>query len=449
MSGDGGAVATRSRWRTVVIVTIASLPYLVGAGLLLHERLQRPTLQISSGNKGGLYFSLGQELQDVLTEGFGGSVRFRNLSSRGSNENLDRIEHGQASLGLAQDGIEATAGVRALARLYNSPYQLVVRAQGSPSDLSDLKRTPKAKIFLGAENSGTWTISHLILEQYGLDLGDFDVVGKEWTMEDAADALLAGNVDAAAFLVGFGAPALSRVAADSRFTLVPIMRAPGIVTMYPYLEQVTIPPGSYKSRALFPATEISTIATRELLVASDDISERTAFRIVDTLFSSSTKVVAHFPLLTQLSRIEPERNFYYPLHAGAIAFYRRDSKPSPFTADKVIGSLGYSITILTFAVVRIYRRRIKGILENIDNINKRVSGATTDQEMADLRMEIRRIEMAAFDLHRRYKIKDENYSVAKEAIRLCRRGLSNRFVELSSAGAADTPTLARSDAHFG
>jgi TRAP transporter TAXI family solute receptor len=430
------------RWRAVLIGLAVCVPYVVGAVFVYREWGGRPTFIISSGNKGGLYFDLGKELEGVLNEGFEGSAAFKNESSRGSNENLERLEKGSAALALAQDGIERTAHVRALARLYNSPYQLVVRADRAVSDVSDLvsRSGPRMRVFFGVEGSGTWTISEKILQQYGLSFIDFDVQGKDWSFEVASKALQAGRIDAAAFLVGFGAPALNELAAadpNHPFTLVPIKRAAGLVTTYPYLEQFSIPAGSYRSKGLFPADQVVTIATRELLVAGEAISERTAYRIVDTLFSSSTKVVAHFPLLTSLSRIEPERNFYYPLHAGASAYYRRDSQPSAFGADKIVGYLGYSATLLTFALVAIRRRRVKSILDRIDVADARVTNARTTQELADLRAELQQIEAAAFELHRKYKIKDDNYSVAKEAIRLCRRRLTNRFAALPAPAAVE------------
>jgi len=409
----------RARTPLIAIAAIAGIPYLAGAAYLLHQWFERPELQILSGNRGGLYFQLGDELAKVLTDGFDGKVVFRNESSRGSSENLEKLEHKQGALGLAQDGLDTSAGVRALARLYNSPYQIVVPAALGISDVGDLRRTPKLKIFLGAEGSGTWVLSHLVLKHYGLDLGDFQVLGKDWSFEDAADALIHGNVEVAAFLVGFGAPALERIAVDGRFTLLSVARTPGLGTMYPYLEQITIPAGSYSSLGLFPAKDTRTIATRELLVTREDLSERLAFRIVDTLFSSSTKVVSHFPLLTQLSRIEPERNFYYPLHPGAVAFYRRDDKPSLLTWDKLVGSLGYSVTILTFALVRVRRRRVRALLERIDLLKAQLTTAQPPWKIAEMHAELRDIEDSAFQLHRTYKIKDDNYKIVREAIRLC------------------------------
>ena len=75
------------------------------------------------------------------------------------------------------------------------------------------------------------------------------------------------------------------------------------------------------------------------------MSERDAYRIVEVLFKSSSKLVRNFTLLTQLSRIEPERNFYYPLHPGAISFYTRSSKPPLVTSPMLSGILTYSVTV--------------------------------------------------------------------------------------------------------
>jgi TRAP transporter TAXI family solute receptor len=411
---------------------VVLIPYFAWIAYAFSIWLEHPTFKIGSGGHGGLYFKLGDELAAVLNDKFSGKIRFENLPSKGSNQNVDNIEAGLAQLGLAQDGLDYGPNVQALARLYNSPYHFVVPKSWACKDFTDLKRSgakpnERIKVFLGAEGSGTRTISLAILGHYGMTQAEFEVVGSTWTFEDAAQALVKGEVDAAAFLVGLGSEAMNKIAsAGDRFTLVPLLRTEGIVTAMPFLEKTTIFAASYPSTHRFPDQDVMTVSTRELLVASRTISERHAFKIVETLFSSSAQLVSHFPLLTQLSRIEPERNFYYPLHSGASAFYRRSGVPSVVTPERVAAAASYSVSIATAALIFFRRRRVRLLFAELDAILESATPATPESHK-DAVDRMAKVQRYAFNLHKDWKIREDGYNAIKEYIALCSAELARKL----------------------
>jgi uncharacterized protein len=341
------SLSNKTLVKILVIIGVVT-PYLVFGGYLLNKQVERPTLLIASGSEGGLYFKLGAELANTLNNGFDGKLTFTNVTTHGSVDNTEKISRGEVQLALAQDGLQAEPNVAALAKLYNSPLHIVIAKASGIKSILDLKKTgPKTKAYIGADGSGTRTIAEIVLSQYGLSPSDLTVVGDDWSINHAADALMTGDISVAFLLVGYGAPAVERLANDKggRFTLLGIDRLAGITTAHPYLEASVIPKASYPSALPFPDEDVHTLSTRELLICNSRMSERQAYKILSVLFSSSSKIVRHFTLLTQLSQIDDEHSFYYPLHPGAVSYYTREAEPPLITWQLAGGLVSYSITL--------------------------------------------------------------------------------------------------------
>ncbi len=375
-SAGRNAVArpSRTKW-------MAAIGVLLVAGVLIIRYLTAPTptLYISSGDPGDLYFQVGAALQDVLEDAFPGfpqgrDIDFVNLASRGATENVSRIVAGDAQLGLAEEGVEldhrhgrsANGGpagaespvqlqVRSLVQMFNSPLKIVARrdlettgARGKMKleSLGDLRRLiearraqrlPPLKVFIGAEGSGTRKMARLVLEHYGFALGSSDgkagtadllVVGHNWTFAEVKRGLETGDLAAAFFLTAFGTNAVSDLAGKGRFILLAVDRAPGIQRSHPFMDVVTIPASSYPAPVEFPPHDIQTLAVDETLIASSELSDKVAYRIAETLFNHSHEMASSLPFMTPLSKAaQLAQHSYYPPHPGAVAFYQ--GRPEP------------------------------------------------------------------------------------------------------------------------
>lgn len=407
-----------------LVVVIVIIPYVALGLYLASKELGHRAMKISSGTYGGLYYKLGDELANILNDGFEGKITFTNIESRGSIENTERITKDQAQLAFAQDGLIAGSNVAALARLYISPLQIVVAKAGPLKNISELKtKGIKFTVYIGEAGSGTRTVSTTVLSHYGISLSDVAVIGDNWSFDEAADALMRGDIEAAFFLTGYGAPAVEKIANDvkARFTLLDLERVPGMTTAYPYLEATTISKASYPSSAKFPDREIHTVATRELLICSRQMSEREAYKIVDVLFKSSSRIVRNFTLLTQLSRIEPERNFYYPLHPGAVAYYTRGQEPPLITWQMVGGVLTYSISLWGAFNVWIKGKRTRDLLKQLQQIDSEYQyprNAWSEPDSQAYTEALHKIEARALSLLQAASIKTEEYQVVVESIRI-------------------------------
>jgi NMT1-like family len=285
---------------------------------------------------------------------------------------------------------------------------------------------------MGGERSGTWTVSQMIVGQCDLSLGSFELKGSTWNFDQTARALLDNHLAVAFFVVGFGSPALNTLAEDGagRFTLLSVDWAEGLIAAYPFLERSTITHGSYPSIKSFPDIDVTTISTRELLISGDQLSERHAFQFVNSLFSSSSQLVRYFPLLTQLSRHEPQQSFYCSLHPGALSFYRRSSSPASFSWPIV----HRCADLVDFdRHCRADRRPSAASQSSPDRTRLCASGRGQGGfvSRADFHEDrYRGLKERAFELHRTWRIKEDGYDCLKEYLGVCLSDLAARRNQL-------------------
>jgi uncharacterized protein len=339
-------------WTAVTLLALA--PVVIYLFLSYQELKNRDHYVLASGRQGGLYFDLGVLLSETLNEQFHQPNFVRNEESDGSTQNITLLRDGVAQLAFTIDGIQPTTDIRALARLYISPLQIVVRRDSKFSSVADLEGKT---LFLGPPESGTRTVSEDVLNHYGLKEGkDFTVVGGDGGWAEAKRELESHQVDAAFFLVGLDAKVMIDIANEGAYDLLSVDRAAGIVASRPVFESTTITPGAYPSRVAFPSKQITTIASREILVCSTSLSDGEAYRVVQALDAASGKLIREFPLLTQTSQVDPERGFYYELHPGAVKFYKSRQAPGL----NIIGLLSACAASLSiFAALQLLRRYLR------------------------------------------------------------------------------------------
>jgi uncharacterized protein len=306
---------------------------------------------LASGRRGGLYFDLGEILSKALNEGFQKPDYVKNVETDGSTQNIDYVENGVAQLAFTIDGLAPSTKIRALAKLYDSPLHIVIRRDSNVKGVADLS---DKILFLGPPESGTRTISEQILKYYGFEEGkNYKVVPGDGGWTEAKHELNDKQIEAAFFLIGLNSSVMNDIATDGHYDLLPIDRAPGIVASRPVLDQTMIEPGSYPSSSPFPSKPVQTIASREILVCSDSLSEGEAYRVVSVLDSASGKLIREFPMLSQTSTVDPEKGYFYELHQGAVKFYRNRQEPG-FSTIGLLGALAASLSI--FGTLQVLRR---------------------------------------------------------------------------------------------
>lgn len=401
------------------------VPPVAAGGLVLvllygtyHGLTSTQVVGIASGSPGGGYHEIGDKLLQVLSadldeQRFEAPVVFQHVDSHGPRQNLQYLAERKAQLGLAVEGltvkpkVSGGADIRGLVKLSHSMLHIVVSPQiaktiGRPiTQLTDLFIDPRQKlgrplrVYLGSQHSGTHSVMALLLNYYKLSSD----TGLPWeTIEhgsyaDAAALFIQGEIDVMCLFVPIGSPAI--VAMSTHGILVPLTDASSdaIHMLRPSLVSSAIPAGIYNKD--FPSTPVRTLAADDILIANGEVSNRLAYRIVRTIAVHWQELQSGLLLAEDFTQAQIKENDYYPLHPGAIAYYKGDNVPLwPWFEDKirlviehrdlVLSVVGGIPTVYGLCYAWYQRRRVNHLMGQIAALKTR--GATDRATIESIRM---------------------------------------------------------------
>lgn len=286
--------------------------------------LPETDLVVATGNRGGVFDRYGAALATVLNRRLRG-VTATARSTDASVENVRLVAAGKADVGftLADTAADAVRGsgsfdrprrLRALARTYDSFVQLVVRDDSPVTDLRDLRGT---RVGLGAPGSGTRVIARRILRQAGLGLHDVEVASE--TLEQSAEALRSGRLEAFFFVSGVPNSAVTDLAADTPIRLVALDRwVPGMVATYgPEYVPGPIPASTYD------VPGIETVSVKNYVLADPAMPDDLAYAVTRVMFEAQAEIEAVAPGVRQPSLGAAIFTSPVDLHPGALRYYRQ------------------------------------------------------------------------------------------------------------------------------
>lgn len=259
--------------------------------------------------------------------------------SGGSLSNLTEVNEGNFDMALVYAGDAALGGrgeldqnlpptthVRALARLYGAPAQLVVLQRSAVQSPRELKRR---RVAIGNPGSG----SALAAERYFRSLGLWREIipvylGTVMALED----LEKGAVEAVWEQSGVpSAPlqAFSRRASMRLLDLQADALASGLFEHYPFYTASYIPAGTYRGLD----QDIATFQDAALWVAHERVSSEFIRKALALVFSAAgqKQLMQADPVAKDLSTELGLYGVHIPLHPGALAFWQEQgiALPSP------------------------------------------------------------------------------------------------------------------------
>jgi uncharacterized protein len=398
-------------------------------------------VKISTGPAGGGYYEIGQKLEQVLSTDLGeqrleAPVVFQRLESDGAQENLEHLASRRSQLGLALEGLSVkpkvpgAADIRGLVKLSQSVLHIIVGQQVSRTvgkrfpHFSDLLEDLRPKlghplrVYVGSEHSATHTVLDLVLEYYKASkatrrLWEFVEHG---SYAEAATKLAQGHIDVVCLLVAIGSPAM--VTMSQHGDLVPLTDAvvDAIHTLRPALSPAAIPAGVYNKD--FPRTAVLTLGADDILLANGEVSNRLAYRIVRTIAIHWQELQSGMLLPEDFAKAQLPENKYYPLHPGAVVYYKGEEVPLwPWFENKVrvaiehrdivLSVVGGIPTIYALLYAWYQRRRVNRLMSQIAWMKTR---GTID------RATIEGIRMHALTLLAQGKLSRDSYASLNEYI---------------------------------
>jgi len=278
-------------------------------------------LRIATGGPGGVYFTLGSRLGDVWQQDLG--VAEKVLQTNGSVDNLGVLRNNRADVAFvaADAAARGSAGLRALARIYDDYIQVLVRSDSPIQKLADLAGH---RVSIGSLNSGVTVVARNLLKAAGLPESSDSY--KQQSLRDSLADLVAGGVDALFWSGGLPTPDITATMKADPDQLRMLDLTTVNLKDLPYYNVETVPATAYPQLRQGDKP-VSTLAVHNLLMVREDMPSDEVQALLRSLFDAQPDLAADrdqvvalaAQLIDRRSAIETRP---IPLHDGALDYYR-------------------------------------------------------------------------------------------------------------------------------
>ena len=292
---------------------------------------QAQNLSIATGGTGGVYYPLGGGMAAVLSKYVPGMQATAEVTG-GSVANLQLIGTGKPYLAMTMvdAGLDALKGqdkfngkpvpVRTLMVMYPNRMHVVTIEGTGVSKMADLKGK---RVSTGSGGSATEVMAFRVIEAAGLDK-DKDMKRERLGVAESANALKDRKIDAFFWVGGLPTAAVSDLANSPGVKIKLIDHADLAAKMNQKYGQLyvedRIPKETYKG---MDADNRQT-TVMNLLVAHQNMDEKTAYEIVKTIFEKREELIRvhkeaeNFKLETQKTAAAGG----IPWHPGAVRYFK-------------------------------------------------------------------------------------------------------------------------------
>jgi uncharacterized protein len=293
-----------------------------GLGGCATPTVAMPELRVYAAGAGSAFLPYAQGLVAFLaTQG----VAARTFESRGSIENLQRVNAepqalGLAFLGTAQEAVNGSAPwtegqrltrLRALFPMYETSFQIAAR---SASGLSSLLQLQGQRVGVGPAGGPAESFFK----------GLVDAVGLQVNLVNGSPAALvteleAGRIDALWQGAAVPVPALKQLADGGQAVIFGLSEGEVLAMRkrFPFLSATTVAAGTYRGQT----RPIQSVAAWNFVVANEALHEAHAYQLTRSVLSLADPLTLHAS--AGPTRAENARhNTVLPFHAGALRWYR-------------------------------------------------------------------------------------------------------------------------------
>jgi TRAP transporter TAXI family solute receptor len=239
------------------------------------------TITIISGPPDSVFQRTAEKYQKILARN---GVKLRILPSEGSLDNLKKLNDPayRVDVGFVQGGVSTGISVEKLVSLGSVFHEPLVVFYRSAVPMDRISGLNGKRLAIGREGSGTHVLALILLKANGIEPGGASTL-MTLSGEDAARALMEGNVDAA-FLMGDSAapPIMRKLMRTAGIRLLDISQADAYVRRFPYLNKLDLPMGVFDFDKNIPSQEIHLIGPMVELVARDNLHPALSDLLIET-----------------------------------------------------------------------------------------------------------------------------------------------------------------------
>jgi len=272
-------------------------------------------LLMATGTAGGAYQEFGERYAEILQRS---EVELELLQTAGALQNIEELRAGRADIALVQGGTspdDVGDFAKGLASVYYEPLWIFLRAGLELTQLSELRG---ARVEVGAEGSGTRAVALDMLALNGIDADSASLLGS--SASDAAEAVLAGEVEAAFFVTGTQSQLVGRLMSEEGVSvrLFDIERHLAYERTYSYLAHVVLAEGVLDFERNIPNREIDMVAPAAFLLARADLHQA----LTPLFLSAAEEVHGDGSTLVAPHVFPSPKKLDAPLAAAADEYFR-------------------------------------------------------------------------------------------------------------------------------
>jgi hypothetical protein len=183
-------------------------------------------------------------------------------------------------------------------------------ALDSPDALQDLA------VAIGAEGSGTRELALELLQTMGLDITKMRISTLQ--EDEAAKALLRGDLDFMAVVGSWDAEIVRTLLASDQATLAPFVRADAHIALRPFLGKLVVPRGVGNMALDLPPHDVTLVGTKARLLVRRDLHPAIQYLLLE----ASSEVHSHAALFQAAGQFPAAEPSEVPLSAEARNYYR-------------------------------------------------------------------------------------------------------------------------------
>ena len=288
----------------------------------------RQFLSMGTAPVGGAFPVVGGAIADVLNEHPGEiGWKVQAKGTKGSQENIRRLESGELQLALSnaaityfavrgEAGWEKAYDVRSIVTLAPNVALFITRADAGIQRIADLKGK---RVIVGPAGAGFEMFAKPIIEEHGLKWEDFTALPA--SQSAAVDMLGDGSADAA--LLGGAIPTASISQATSTFRVhfVPFDEDARLrlIDKYPFFHDATIPAGTYTGLDEdFIAMNVGSMH----LITSAAQDEQLVYELTKSIWENRDEITERHQAGRAINEKNAARATGIDYHPGAIRFYQ-------------------------------------------------------------------------------------------------------------------------------
>ena len=228
---------------------------------------------MATGQPGGSYDILGKKYAAFFEKK---GITLELIPTKGAQENIEYLADRKNPIQAAfvQAGVfspHGIKGVQSLGAISYDPIWLFYRgAEVKENDFQEIKARSRyflnSKMSVGEKGSGTYAQAMQILKANGFEEGAHFLY---LSGSKSVEALQKGEIDAAFIVDSYEAPNVQALLADPKLHLSAFPRAEAYSRLFPYMQILNVPTGSFSLIRNFPSQEIKLMASTTNLLIDD------------------------------------------------------------------------------------------------------------------------------------------------------------------------------------